>query len=289
MRRLTLIFAFAAVAGPAAAHGGGRDVVGWTLDGWVTGPLALAALLFGVGARRLQRRGRAFRRRSVLLFASGWALLAGALVSPLHALGERAFSAHMLEHELLMLAAAPLLVLARPLPVMLWALPRAGRQAIAGLTRSAPIRSPWRALSGPVAATVVQAAVLWLWHLPSLFDRALASDGWHIAQHLSFLVSALIFWSAMFDRRRRIGLAAICLFATSVVSGALGALMAFSASPWYARYAELGLSPIGLTPTEDQQFAGLLMWIPGGLIHAGAALVLLTHLLHDREAAHAAV
>jgi cytochrome c oxidase assembly factor CtaG len=101
-------------------------------------------------------------------------------------------------------------------------------------------------------------------------------EGWHIAQHLSFLVSALFFWQAVLTPvRRGLGLAALCLFATSLVAGALGALMAFSDSPWYARYALLGMAPFGLTPTEDQQLAGLLMWIPGGLVHAGAALLLI--------------
>ena len=72
----------------------------------------------------------------------------------------------------------------------------------------------------------------------------------------------------------RHGVSLLCLFATSAISGALGALMAFSESPWYAGYAAVGMTPAGLTPAEDQQIAGLLMWIPGGLVHAGAALAL---------------
>jgi cytochrome c oxidase assembly factor CtaG len=71
----------------------------------------------------------------------------------------------------------------------------------------------------------------------------------------------------------RADVSALCLFATSVVSGALGAMMAFSQSPWYPSYARLGLTPFGLSPAEDQQLAGLLMWIPGGAVHAAAALV----------------
>jgi cytochrome c oxidase assembly factor CtaG len=189
----------------------------------------------------------------------------------------------MFEHELMMLVAAPLLAASHPLPAMLWAFPAAARRALGGLGRRRWVSAPWRALTEPIAATLLQAAALWLWHAPALFDRALASDGWHVAQHASFLVSALFFWTAMLDERRARtpGLAILCLFATSVVSGALGALMAFSASPWYAGYAALGLAPFGLTPTEDQQLAGLLMWVPGGLVHAGAALALLARLLRE--------
>jgi cytochrome c oxidase assembly factor CtaG len=226
-----------------------------------------------------------------VLFLTGWAVLAGALVSPLHEAGARSFTAHMLEHELLMLAAAPLLVLSEPAAVMLWAFPSRARRGLAGALR--PLRLPrlLRAATEPITATLLQAAALWLWHAPSLFERALASVGWHIAQHLSFLVSALLFWTAMLTRRpRRPGLAALCLFATSVVSGALGAMMAFSPSPWYRPYAELGLAPFGLTPAEDQQLAGLLMWIPGGAVHAAAALAIVALLLRDGppEAAHRA-
>jgi cytochrome c oxidase assembly factor CtaG len=272
----------AATAGVAAAHpidGPSAEAgPGWTLDPWITIPLAISAVLFATGLVRLRARagaGRGQLDRRALLFAAGWLCLAGAVVSPLHEAGERAFSAHMLEHELLMLGAAPLLVMSWPIGAMLWAFPAGGRQWLARLGRSGGIQGPWRLLSDPVVATVVQAAALWLWHLPSLFDLALRSEIWHAVQHLSFLVSALFFWTAMLHGRRSLGQAVACLFFTSVISGALGAFMALSQSPWYARYAQLGMTPYGLTPAQDQQLAGLLMWIPGGLIHAVAAIILL--------------
>ena len=88
----------------------------------------------------------------------------------------------------------------------------------------------------------------------------------------------------MLDHRRgNYLLSAACLFATSLVEGALGALMSLSASPWYAAYAAMGLSGIGLDPATDQQLAGLIMWIPGGVVHGGAALVLLYAALKASE------
>lgn len=281
LSRTLLALSAAAIAGPAAAHVGAAvsDVPPWTLDPVVTAPLAISLALFAVGWRRLAARsgqGLPALKRRALLFAAGWLTLAGAVISPLHAAGERSFAAHMFEHELLMLVAAPLLVMSEPLAVMLWAFPRTGRQALASAARASVVSDPWRLLTQPVAATLLQAAALWLWHAPRLFERALLIDGWHVAQHLSFLASALFFWSAMLHRRpRQHGVAALCLFATSVVSGALGALMAFSPSPWYGAYANLGLAPFGLTPLEDQQLAGLLMWVPGGAVHAGAALAMI--------------
>jgi cytochrome c oxidase assembly factor CtaG len=296
MRSVLAALLLTLAAGPALAHSVDPAAPpGWTLDLWITGPLALAAGLFGLGFARLagrSRTGAASLRRRGLLFAAGWSVLTLAVVSPLHQLGERSFTAHMLEHELMMLLAAPLMVLAEPLAVMLWAFPAPARRAIGGWSRSGAVQRPWRTLVDPVVATLAQAAALWLWHAPALFDRALAHEGWHVAQHLSFLVTALLFWSAMLhgrQRSRNYGPAALCLFATSVVSGALGAFMAFSESPWYPRYEAMGLAPLGLSPTEDQQLAGLLMWVPGGLVHAVAALALVGLALRDHgpEAAHA--
>lgn len=291
MRRRLLVAATLLVAAPGHAHdvGSGSPAPGWTWDGWITGPLGLSLALFLAGWVRLRRRsgpGAGQLSRRALLFVFGWAVLSFAVVSPVHQLGERSFAAHMFEHELLMLAAAPLLVLARPLAIFLWAFPADARRSLGGM--AVTLSPAWRAATGPVTATLLQAAALWLWHAPSLFDRALADEAWHAVQHLSFLVSALLFWTAMFARTTPRGTAALCLFATSLVSGALGALMAFAMSPWYARYAAMGMAPFGLSPLEDQQLAGLLMWVPGGMVHAGAALIVVYAMLgRSHEASRA--
>ncbi|MFS0850898.1 cytochrome c oxidase assembly protein [Novosphingobium panipatense] len=293
MRRLTAGFArclalcLATWSFPGLAHDTGiahDEPPGWTLDPWITVPLLLTLVLFGVGASRLSRRsgrGSAALARRVRFFVVGWLLLTVALVSPLHQAGERSFGAHMFEHEVIMLAAAPLLILAEPLAIMLWGLPVRYRHVFGAWSRAAPVRRSWRFLVEPVTATLLQAAALWVWHAPALFDLALAHEGWHAAQHLSFLVSALLFWTAMLSRRTNPALAALCLVVTSIVSGALGALMAFATSPWYEGYERLGLAPFGMTPAEDQQLAGLLMWVPGGLVHAGAALLVVRQVLRS--------
>lgn len=293
MRQLIRLAPLLALAVPAAALAHGDhdhgEPPGWTWDPWITVPLLLSAVLFGLGWRRLYARsagGRPRLKRRLWLFAAGWVTLAGALVSPLHEAGERSFTAHMIEHELLMLLAAPLVVLAEPLSAMLWAFPAAARRILGRISASRAVSVPFAWATGAVVATLLQAAVLWIWHMPSLFDVALASEGWHATQHLCFIVSALLFWTAMLGRRgagaSALGdraLAAFCLLVTSFVTGALGALMAFSDSPWYAGYARLALAPFGMTPAEDQQVAGLVMWVPGGLVHLVAALALFRTLL----------
>jgi len=278
------------VASPAYAHGGHQHGIGWTLDPILLVPLGLALLTYAVGWRRLCRRASS-RPRGTALFVGGWLVLTLALISPLHAGGERSFTLHMIEHELIMLVATLLLAASTSGGVMAWGLPKPVRQSLAGSWKS-PLQSLWRRLTEPVTATAVQAIVMWMWHAPSLFDRALESSGWHIAQHASFCVSSPLFWWAMLHPRARgagYGLSAACLFATSLIGGALGALMSFSASPWYSDYAAMGMSGIGLDPVDDQRLAGLIMWIPGGLVHGVAAIVLFYKWLKFSEGSHAAL
>src|SRR4030095_15374246 len=115
------------------------------------------------------------------------------LVSPLAALADRSLAVHMVQHELLMVAAAPLLVLARPLPAFAWALPAPLLHAFAAVPRAA-----WRRLTAPAVAWTAHALALWLWHVPALFLAALADPALHVLQHACFFISALMFCRAVF-------------------------------------------------------------------------------------------
>jgi mxaJ protein len=253
------------------------------------GEWVLISLLFVAGAWyasgylrvwHSSRTGRAVLARHGGLFAAGWLVIAASLLSPLHQLGGRSFTAHMIEHELLMLVAAPLIAFARPIGVFIWALPRPARHALGTLGHRGWFASLWQSVSSPLSASLIQAAMLWLWHAPLFFDAALRSELWHAVQHLSLVSSALLFWWSINTASglgRRHGVAGFYLFFTSVHSALLGALMAFAESPWYSEYAHMGLSgTAGLSPLEDQQIAGLIMWVPGGAVHAIAALVYLS-------------
>ena len=276
------------IAAPAAAHDGEVHVPGWTFDPWLVVPLAVLLIVYLIGSRRLAERSKAGRKGG-LLFLSGWAVLSLALLSPLHEGGEISFTLHMIEHELIMLVATLLLAASGAGGVLAWGLPRPLRTSLAGRWK-APLATAWKRLTEPVTATILQAIAMWAWHVPALFDRALESRAWHIAQHSSFILTSLLFWWAMLHPRggrSGYGVSAGCLFVTSLVGGALGALMTFSDSPWYAGYAAMGMSGIGLDPVTDQQLAGLLMWIPGGLFHAAAALALLYRWLKQAEEGNA--
>ncbi len=262
------------VAEPEHTTGSNGEAFGWNLDPVLIVPLGLSLIIYLVGLRRLSKRAASAPRPT--LFLAGWTVLTLSLTSPLHEAGEHSFTMHMIEHELIMLVATLLLAGSSSGAILAWGLPRFLRQILAGSWKSS-LQSLWRRLTDPITATLVQGTVLWLWHAPPLFERALSSSGWHIAQHSSFFISSLLFWWAMLHPRGRsknYGVSAACLFATSLIGGALGALMSFSSSPWYAQYAAMGMTGVGLDPLNDQRLAGLIMWIPGGLVHGCAAVLM---------------
>jgi putative membrane protein len=267
----------APVAEPAPAPG--EILTMWSFDPLSVILLLLSGGLYLAGIARLWREaspGRGVRRWGAACFAAGWLALAVALVSPLHPLGSVLFSAHMTQHEALMLVAAPLLVLGRPLIPFLWALPRGWRVRLGGLAQARWFRRAWRLISAPPAAWVIHAAALWIWHIPLLFEATLQSELVHAVQHLSFLLSALLFcWALLYGPGGRMGYggAVLYIFTTAVHSSILGALLTFSRQPWYPAYARTAPA-WGLSALEDQQLGGLIMWVPAGVVYMAAGLIL---------------
>jgi putative membrane protein len=273
----------AAQAHPVAAAPARWDLP-WTFEPWVVACLLLSLALYAAGLLRLWRRagtGRGIRRYQVLAFALGWLALAVALVSPLDALGSRLFSAHMVQHELLMVVAAPLLCVAQPLVAWLWALPPRWRRAVGTATGNPAWRTAWALLTAPAAAWALHALVLWGWHVPALFDAALRSDAVHTAQHLGFVASALLYWWSTLRRDRAAeGAALLSLFTTMVHTAALGALLTLSPLPWYAPY-QASAAALGWTALEDQQLGGLVMWVPAGMAYLAVAVLLAARWLRE--------
>jgi len=248
--------------------------IGWSFEPWVIACLLVSAALYGVGVARLWHRagpGRGVHTRRALAFAGGWLATAAALVSPLDGLGTQLFSAHMLQHEALMVVAAPLFVLGRPLAAFAWALPPAWRRGIGHFFHRPGWRVPWLLVTAPLAAWLVHALVLWLWHVPAAFEAALASEGVHALQHTSFMLAALLYWWSVIGHQRRHGAAMASLFTTMIHTGALGALLTLSPVGWYPAYATRTLA-FGLDPLEDQQLGGLIMWIPAGAAYVACGL-----------------
>lgn len=264
---------------PSVCFGAGTTETGWTFGAPISLPLLLLAALYGCGTMRLRRRSkglgstRLFHR---MAFALGWSILAIALITPLHELGQRLFTAHMVEHELLMAVVAPLLVFSRPIPEMMWGLPTAWRKPL-GRTACIPIvRTTWQFLKNPPVATVLHGVAIWIWHVPILFEAALQAGFLHYLQHASFLGTGLLFWWAVAPFHQGAGIrgtSLLHLFVTSVHTTLLGALLFLSPRLWFPSNAA-SASSWGLSPLEDQQLAGLVMWVPASSFYGGAALLL---------------
>ena len=260
----------------------------WSFEPWIVALLALGMGLYVLGAARLWRRagaGRGVGYGALAAWSIGWATLAAALVSPIDPLGESLFSAHMLQHELLMVVAAPMLVLGRPLAAWTWSLPAAWRPAIGGAFRRPGWRRSWSSLTHPLSAWSLHALALWGWHLPSLFEAALAQPAVHALQHFSFLGTALLFWWTTLGTsgRRAEGAALVSLFTTMLHTGALGALMTLSPLLWYGHYAASSAS-YGFDPLQDQQLGGLIMWIPASAAYLVTGLAIAARWLRVRPA-----
>ena len=250
----------------AAERSSGNEIL-------VAALLATSLGLYALGLARLWGRagvGRGIARAQAVRFALGWLALYAALLSPIDAGGDVLFSVHMVQHELLMVVAAPLLVLGRPLEAWAWGLPPSWRPRFARVARVRGLARAWDAITEPAGAWCIHFAALWVWHVPRFFEAALESEAIHVAQHASFLASALLFWWAVFGRgvRRPDGASMALVFTTMMHTSALGALLTFAPAPWYPHYVGTTM----LSPVEDQQLGGLVMWVPGGVSYLAAGL-----------------
>jgi putative membrane protein len=250
----------------------------WSWEPWVVIPILGTILLYSAGRIRMQRRSA--NRLSpwpAVSFAMGIAALVIALDSPVHTVGEQLFWVHMTQHELVMLVAAPLLVMAAPLVPFLWALPRSWREWLGHASKTMIWSATWIALSSAGAAWIIHAVALWVWHAPALFEAALHSERIHAVQHLCFLGSALLFWwTLIHGRHGRLGYGAavVYVFTTAAHNSVLGALLTFAPRAWYPTYA--GTTQLwSLSPLEDQQLGGLIMWVPAGVLLLVVGLALL--------------
>ena len=260
----------------------------WSWEAGVVIPLAFTLVLYFAGTSRIYARNSrnpAIPRWRVAAFVFGWLTLALALVSPLHKLGSELFSAHMTQHELLMVVAAPLLAMSKPLIAFLFALPKRWREQLGSVASAPHFRSGWQFLTAPLVVWGLHGLALWGWHLPSLYQATLDNELIHALQHLSFLGTALLFWWTLIEGRYGrfgYGAALLYVFTTAVHSSVLGALITFAQQLWYPIY-DGRTTPWHLTAVQDQQLGGLIMWIPSGIVFIVACLAMLAAWLGESE------
>lgn len=222
------------------------------------------ALLYAAGGR-----GRRPDPLRALSFYGGIAVIVIALDTPIDAYADRLFSVHMLQHVLLLTAAPPLLVLGRPWPRLWQPLPVAvTRTAARAFSLGAP-------LARPLPSLLLVSATLGVWHVPRMYDATLRSEVVHQIEHLSFVVTAIIFWAAVLGApplRERLDDAQRCFYLVlAMVPGwILAIVLAFARSPLYD-YDKLAHRPGGISALADQQLAAGVMWVPGSVAYTAVA------------------
>jgi putative membrane protein len=245
------------------------------------GLLIVSGSLYAIGHHRVKRHGGYQRGREAAAFWVGWAAMMIAVLPPIDGLATILFSAHMFQHELLMLIGAPLVVAGRPFSTCLWGLPSTARRSAGRLLQGGAIGGAWRTLTAPAIAWLLHGVVLWVWHVPALYEWAVRNEGVHAIQHAMFVgTSVLFWWGLIYGRYGRAGYGAsvFYVFTTVVHTGWLGAAFALSPSPIYAVYAHRSADPV-----SDQQLAGLVMWVPAGIVLTLTGIALFAAWLGEAE------
>lgn len=257
----------------------------WQLfaETWTWDPSILIGCALLLAVYLAARHGR--MDWQTLLYCTGVLVLLLALVSPLEEIGDTyLFSAHMAQHLLLILVVPPLL---------LWGLSPALAQHIVSWPPAARLE---RFLGQPWPAWFIGNVTVWVWHLPALYNATLLDERIHILEHLTFLVTATIFWWPVLTplKERRLPPLTMIpyLFAAAASSSALGIILTFARPGLYPAYLQphdaLGALSLlrdrwGLTPAVDQQIGGLLMWVPGSLVYLSGIIVALVRWYNTPE------
>lgn len=269
---LSVMLALSTYSGTVFSHGGEHaDGLGWLLDGWLTLLMVLSVIAYVAGCRQMHRDQcltQVLGHYGLPAFMAGMFSLVVALLSPLDRLADEYFSVHMTQHLILMIIAPPLLVLGRPVIVWLWAFPLEKRRIIGKWwNRSAILRPCYEWLMQPAMVWILASVALWLWHIPALYQWAIADELIHAIEHTCFFLTSLAFWTLSLPQhaaRGQYGVAIVAVITFVLHSAFLGALLTFAAVPFYQPQAHVYDT---LTPLEDQQLAGLIMWIPANLVY----------------------
>jgi cytochrome c oxidase assembly factor CtaG len=240
----------------------------WVLDGTVglvftllTAAIGFAYLVAAAVGRRRDRRSRRWPVARTASFLGGLAVLLFAIDSGVGAQADFRLSAHMVEHMLIWLAAAPLLVGGAPLRLAFFALGSRGRRRLAALLRARPVV----AVTGAVWSTAIFSAVIVVTHLPVVYDLTLRNDLVHVCEHAVYLISACLVWAPLIGadplpHRPGAAARATCVIVCMVPMGLVSLWLLVSGAPVYAPYGHaLG----AVAAVHDQRVAGEIMLVAG--------------------------
>jgi putative membrane protein len=247
--------------------------------------LLTIGILYAAGTYRLRARGAVQRAWEPVAFGIGWCALMVSVLPPLDGWAVIRFSAHMFQHELMMLVGAPLVMAGRPLAVWLAALPPSLNRRAGAILQSRMTRGAWNVVTLPIVAWTLHGGAIWVWHLPAMYDAAVDNEAIHLVQHATFVGTAIVFWWGMlYGRygRAGYGAAVFYVFTTAVHTGILGAIVTFARTPLYTVYLAPAAAQ-GIDALGDQQVAGLIMWVPAGLVLTTLGIALFAAWLGEAE------
>jgi putative membrane protein len=258
-------------------------------------PLVLIVVVFSLhllgerraAARTGRPRDRRARRRA-LTFYAGLLTILVALTGPIDALAGQLFWVHMIQHLLLLVVAAPLIVLSRPWASLWRPFPLRWRRPVArALARSpscAPIRGLSRVLNRPPGAWLAFNLNLLFWHLPGPYDLTLHNTYVHILEHTTYLLFGILFWAQVTKAKLPYSLRIGYIAAAMLINVGLSIVLAFAQHPLYGPYAQLAHRPGGISALADQQIGAGIMWAFGDLPLAIAIALLIQRWLASQEA-----
>jgi cytochrome c oxidase assembly factor CtaG len=263
-------------------------------EAWsMLGALLVTGAIYARGWRILARRApRRFGEGCLAAFLGGLAVIAFALASPLDALAGRRLSAHMTQHQLLMMLAPPLLWLGAPVAPMLLGLPRAIRRPVAAGLASGVGRTTADVIAHPAFGWISFAVAFWAWHTPRLYELALRSHAWHHLEHACFFATAMVFWRPVilawparspWPRWTMIPY----LLLADLQNTVLAAILTFSDRVIYPAYATIPRAG-AISALDDQSMAGVIMWVPGSVVFLFAAVWLVLESMNERGGAQVA-
>ena len=267
-------------AGAVSAHGvaEAEGAAGAWGDRLIAAIIIVAIVVYCIGLARAFARNPArwpVAKWRVAAFLLMIAVVISALLSPLDGLADRYFAAHMGQHLLLVLVAAPLLAVSDAHLIMLRAFPlRARRRIGVAIGRLPGVKQAAYKPLAPWIACTAFAATLGFWHIPAAYDWALDHPWAHALEHATLLVSSVVFWRMVVTSgRRRLspGMAVMMVSLLGVQGAFMGALISFAPHPLYAAYAANSLN--------DQALAGVMMCIPASLIYLASTVWALARML----------
>jgi len=255
--------------------------------------LLVTGAIYARGWRILARRTPLrFGEGRLAAFLGGLGVIAFALASPLDALAGRRLSAHMTQHQLLMMLAPPLLWLGAPVAPMLLGLPRALRRPVAAGLASRVGRTTADVIAHPAFGWISFAVAFWAWHTPRLYELALRSHAWHHLEHACFFATAMLFWRPVilawparspWPRWTMIPY----LLLADLQNTVLAAILTFADRVIYPLYATIPRAG-AIAALDDQSVAGVIMWVPGSLVFLFAAVWLAMESMNERGGAQVA-